>query len=340
MTATQTRLRRGTNAQVNAMTPASSEVVHDTTNNRLNVGNGSTAGGFPIPNFRDLQQSAFITGTVGGTANAITLTLVPALAAYANGVRLIFKATANNTGATTINVNGLGARNIFKLSGTSLVACTGGEIISGAWYEIIDDGTQFQLAGGVGGGVTVTRQVFLSSGTYTAPSNLISADVEVVGGGGGGGAGANIGTGGGAGGYAKKIFTAAAIGASQTVTIGAGGASGAAGGTTTFGAILQATGGGGGFGTSGFGGGGGIGSLGDINLTGNHGDQSGTLNLGGNGGQSIFGGNGRGGNPSAAGTAAAANSGSGGGGAGNAAGAGNGGAGGSGICIVTEYRRG
>ncbi len=190
MTATQTRLRRGTNAQVNAMTPAADEAVVDTTNNRLCLGNGSTAGGFPIPNFRDLQQSAFITGTVGGTANAITLTLTPALAAYANGVRLIFKATANNTGATTINVNGLGARNIFKLSGTSLVACTGGEIVSGAWYEIIDDGTQFQLAGGVGGSSGSDRQTFNTSGTWTKPSGFPSSAMCLIECWGGGGSGA------------------------------------------------------------------------------------------------------------------------------------------------------
>lgn len=82
----------------------------------------------------------------------------------------------------------------------------------------------------------VIRQVFTTSGTYTPSTGMLYCDVEVLGpGGGGGGAAATgaatiaAGGGGGAGGYSRKIFTAATIGASQTVTIGTGGAGGAAG---------------------------------------------------------------------------------------------------------------
>jgi hypothetical protein len=78
-------------------------------------------------------------------------------------------------------------------------------------------------AGGAGGGTPVTTST------------------QVAAGGGGGGAG----------GYTEGLFTAAQIGASQTVTIGTGGApvtgaSGGNGSATTFGALLTATGGTGG----------------------------------------------------------------------------------------------
>lgn len=43
----QVQLRRGTASQVAAFTPAAGEVVVDTTNNRLAVGDGATLGGFP-----------------------------------------------------------------------------------------------------------------------------------------------------------------------------------------------------------------------------------------------------------------------------------------------------
>ena len=119
--------------------------------------------------------------------------------------------------------------------------------------------------------------------------------VEVVGGGGGSGGLAAPGTSnvrvavsgsGGGGGYARKVFTSATIGASKTVTIGAGGTAGAAGnnaggngGTTEFGAspsiLLQATGGTGGSGSAASFGGNtqsvvanGVGTLGDVNLNG------------------------------------------------------------------------
>ncbi|MGY4159031.1 hypothetical protein ACVINW_004873 [Bradyrhizobium sp. USDA 4461] len=96
-----------------------------------------------------------------------------------------------------------------------------------------------------------------SSGTYTPSANLLGALVECVGGGGGGagasGAGASgyllIAAGGGAGGRSIKFLTAAQIGTSQTVTVGAGGAasaaaaSGNAGGATSFGSFCVAAGG-------------------------------------------------------------------------------------------------
>src|SRR5215468_8638562 len=87
-----------------------------------------------------------------------------------------------------------------------------------------------------GGGTTrVGVQVFTASGTYVPSANLVSAVVECVGGGGGGGGTPSettgyvgAGGGGGSGSYSRKYLTAAQIGASQTITIGAGGNGGAA----------------------------------------------------------------------------------------------------------------
>ena len=101
-----------------------------------------------------------------------------------------------------------------------------------------------------------TQQVFTVAGaaTYTAPAGLRFAKVTVVGAGGAGcgvpdpaGGFSHAGGGGGAGGTAINWFTAAQIGPSQAVTVGAGGVGsatqGTAGGATNFGALLQATGG-------------------------------------------------------------------------------------------------
>ena len=188
----------------------------------------------------------------------------------------------------------------------------------------------------------VTRQVFTSSGTYTPSSGMQYCDIEVVGGGGGGGNGstsAYSGGGGGSGGYAKKTVTAATIGVSQTVTIGAGGsAPGGNGGSTSVGAIVSATGGVGGSqdvpGTSG------VGSSGDINQRGGSAvagirTSLGTV-LGASGGNSILGGGGINTSTGSVGGSALANSG--GGAAGGSSSSTNGGGGGSGICIITEYR--
>lgn len=104
-------------------------------------------------------------------------------------------------------------------------------------------------------------QVFTVDGTYTPTSGMKYCIVEGVGGGGGGGGGDSNTTtqdscgGGGAGGtYSRKLFTAADIGASKAVDIGAAGAAGSAGNnaggsgaSTTLGTtLLTAPGGGGG----------------------------------------------------------------------------------------------
>jgi hypothetical protein len=80
-------------------------------------------------------------GTSGGTANAQTATPSPAIAAYSAGQLFQFTAGATNTGATTLAVSGLTAKNV-QLNG---VALAGGEIVSGRTYEFLYDGTQFQL---------------------------------------------------------------------------------------------------------------------------------------------------------------------------------------------------
>jgi hypothetical protein len=99
--------------------------------------------------------------------------------------------------------------------------------------------------------------VFTASGTYIKPAGLRRVKVTVVGGGGGGagcdaGTGSMCGHGGGGGGAAVKVIEAASLGASETVTVGGGGAgsggntTASSGGTSSFGAHCSATGGAGG----------------------------------------------------------------------------------------------
>jgi hypothetical protein len=104
-------------------------------------------------------------------------------------------------------------------------------------------------------GRLINVQTFTASGTYTPTPGMGSVIFEVQGGGaaGGGATGAtggnvSLGAPGTAGSYAKGRFTAASVGASQTVTVGAGGTgvSGAAGnngGTSSVGALISAPGG-------------------------------------------------------------------------------------------------
>lgn len=122
-------------------------------------------------------------------------------------------------------------------------------------------GTTINAASGSGGSFALAVQAFTASDTYTPTANMAYCEIEVQApGGGGGGADANgaeiAGAGGGGGEYAKGVFSAATIGGSQSVTIGAVGAAGSndggtggTGGTTSVGALITAIGGSGGTGT-------------------------------------------------------------------------------------------
>jgi len=241
---------------------------------------------------------------------------------------LRFEVDGFTTGTTRVitppNYNGTMA----TLAGTETLTA---KTISGANNTITNLGTLLAI------------QVFTGSGTYTPNALMTKCRVRMIGGGGAGcgTSSSNQGNGGGSGSYGEGIFTAAQIGASKAVTIGAGGtgASGAAGGdggTTSLGALMTAPGGKGGASTSGAsmtlssaGSGGYINYAGGVT-------PSGIPNTvyGANGAASQFGGNGVG-SSSATGGAAVANSGSGGGA--TYGGTFTGGAGGSGTVIIEEY---
>ena len=116
--------------------------------------------------------------TVTGT-DTLTGTVVPALSAYATGNQFSFLVANTNTGAVTINVDGIGAKAITRTGTTALVA---GDMVAGQAVEIIYDGTRFQLVNGnsftnlkvsgtlgVTGIATFTAQPIVSSLTASLP---------------------------------------------------------------------------------------------------------------------------------------------------------------------------
>lgn len=212
--------------------------------------------------------------------------------------------------------------------------------------------------------LSVVIQTFVANGTYTPTAGMVYCVVEMVGPGGGGGGvaactaaqGAQAGAGG-AGEYARGVFSAATIGASQAVTCPAGGAGGAAGAnngtagadTTALGALMTVFGGKGGAGaaasaagqTTAGGAGGTGGSGGSFRCRGQPGGNStgafGTFSMMGNGGSSPWGGGALGLVAGAAGTAASGNGAGGGGALGFNSAARAGGNGSASMIVVTEY---
>lgn len=143
--ATQVQRRRGTSSQCDAMIPADGEIIVDQTNDILRVGDGLRNGGFHIPNAFNIQQSKYNFGVAGGTADALTLTLPIAPAAYAQPLTIKFKATNTNLSTATINVNGLGAVEIRKIAAGIAVSLSPNDIASGVIYDLVFDGTYFLM---------------------------------------------------------------------------------------------------------------------------------------------------------------------------------------------------
>ncbi|KAA5974847.1 MULTISPECIES: hypothetical protein [unclassified Pantoea] len=119
---------------------------------------------------------------------------------------------------------------------------SGVSVAAGISAFVYGDGTNINQAASPGSLINV--QVFTSSGTYTPTSGTKKIIVEVLGAGGGGGSSSaantsanGLGTGGGGGGYAKSYLTS--VPASQSVTVGVGGAPASNGGASSFGSIVS-----------------------------------------------------------------------------------------------------
>lgn len=89
-----------------------------------------------------LKHTGYAVAT--GTANNYVATLNPALSAYVEGVSLRLKINIANTGASTVNINGLGAKAIKKSNGSAVSA---GNLKAGSIYTLAYDGTSFILQG-------------------------------------------------------------------------------------------------------------------------------------------------------------------------------------------------
>jgi hypothetical protein len=92
-----------------------------------------------------VQDGSFMYLTSITGTDTIVATAALGMTAYATGQTFRFiSAGANTTTSVTININGIGAKNLTK---TGSVALAVGDIVSGAIVQIVYDGTQFQVTG-------------------------------------------------------------------------------------------------------------------------------------------------------------------------------------------------
>lgn len=99
-----------------------------------------------------VKSPGYATST--GSANTYIITLDPAPTAYIDGMGVVVKINVQNTGASTINVNGLGAKSILDGKGNAM---TSGKLKAGTPYTLRYNGTNFILQGeGASGNATAS----------------------------------------------------------------------------------------------------------------------------------------------------------------------------------------
>lgn len=117
-----------------------------------------------------VQDGAMVFGgTSGGSSNAYTMSLTPTPSAYVAGQQFTFIANHTNTGASTLNVNAIGATAIRQ--GTALTALAAGTIVSGQVVTVVYDGTYFVLTQGNALGGEVIMSNLVLSGTRSLLGN-------------------------------------------------------------------------------------------------------------------------------------------------------------------------
>lgn len=110
--------------------------------------------------------------TVGGTGNAITITAAQGWDGYgtgagqiATGTLLMFVAANSNSGAVTLNVNGIGAKQIRKFPSGPLAS---GDIVAGCRYLLIYDSA---ANSGNGAWILVNPEAVYVTGDQTVAGN-------------------------------------------------------------------------------------------------------------------------------------------------------------------------
>lgn len=119
-------------------------------------------------NFTPLYNALLSLNTFGnyyvdsGAANAYVVTITARQSVtLAAGLPVQFQASNANTGASTLNVGGTGAKNILNLNGSALQR---GQIAANSIVSVMYDGTQYLLLGAVGS-TFIGTAVAATSGT-------------------------------------------------------------------------------------------------------------------------------------------------------------------------------
>ncbi|MBU5672276.1 hypothetical protein [Paenibacillus brevis] len=147
--------------------------LSDATNGtRSNVAASEKAVGTVSAQLADVTMQGVRYAVDTGTATAKVVVLpAPVPTAYSEGLAISFKNSVQNTGAVTINVNGMGAKAVLKSNG---FAMTSGNLKANSIYTIRYNGTAFILQGEGGEYGTATVEHVLAPNTIGTENGIVA----------------------------------------------------------------------------------------------------------------------------------------------------------------------
>lgn len=123
-----------------------------------------------LPSPDDLASNVgnYARSTGTATAYAVSLPKFDGSFGYIIGMQVLMMAHIGNTGAATLNVNGVGAKPLVSLT-TGNGPLVANDLKAGAIYDVRYDGTQFQITNTVTGAIEATKKA--SQDATTAAAN-------------------------------------------------------------------------------------------------------------------------------------------------------------------------
>jgi Major tropism determinant N-terminal domain len=175
----QVKRRRDTAANIAAFTPAQGEIIVDTTNNRMIVGDGATAGGFSAA-----KPSEVLTGT----------TALTQVAQGPNGAAIQFQVieqTVTLSGASTVAgapipanciVFAVGMRVLTAVTGAPSfgVGVSGNATQFGGALNVAAGSTNYGIIGPIGVYLATNLIVTATSGSFTGGQLRLSLKIMLV----------------------------------------------------------------------------------------------------------------------------------------------------------------
>lgn len=154
-------------------------IVELATQSEVDAGTATGSTGASLAPTPDILRSRLLSDYVvdTGSANSYAIAPSPAISAYSNGQRFVFKVANTNTGTAVLAVNGLSSTAILRSNGFSGLG--NGDLLAGQIVEVVKSPGGFELLTPPAGGGMPTGSMQMYAGS-TAPSGWLLCDASAV----------------------------------------------------------------------------------------------------------------------------------------------------------------